>query len=88
MAEYLLYKLEMIANLSVTRGAIVLSKSATPSRIKNNFDVIQLSPEEVAALETFAEKHGGTRRFVDPPWGRNIGFTDGLAERKASQVNS
>jgi glycerol 2-dehydrogenase (NADP+) len=68
----------------VARRIVVLPKSVTPSRIKENFEIIELSEDEVSALSTFAEKHGGTRRFVDPPWGKNLGFGDGFGETKAS----
>jgi diketogulonate reductase-like aldo/keto reductase len=62
----------------------VLPKSVTPSRIKENFDLISLSQDEISTLSTYSESHGGTRHLVNPPWGRNIGFTDGFAEAKNS----
>jgi hypothetical protein len=68
----------------VARGAIVLPKSVTPHRIKENFSVVELSKEDISALEEFAEKNGGPRRLIDPPWGRDLGFADGLGARKVS----
>jgi hypothetical protein len=56
----------------------------TPARIKENFTTVTLSLEEMAMLSSFSEKKGGTRRFINPPWGRNLGFDDGFGERKAS----
>lgn len=37
-------------------------------------------------LNTYAPRHGGEKRLIDPPWGVNIGFDDGFCERKLSQV--
>ena len=71
----------------VARGVVVLPKSVTPSRIKENFDIIELSKDEVSTLSTFAEKSGGKRRLVNPPWGRDLGFGDGFGETKASSQN-
>jgi hypothetical protein len=70
----------------VARGIIVLPKSVTPSRIKENFDIIPLSNEEIEALSTYASTHGGPKRLIDPPWGCSLGSTDGFGERKASQI--
>lgn len=68
----------------MARGVVVLPKSVTPSRIKGNFEIIDLSEDEVSALSTFAEKHGGPRRFINPAWGKDLGFGDGFGETKAS----
>ena len=56
----------------------------TPQRIEENFTVVQLSKEDITTLEEFAEKNGGPRRLIDPPWGRDIGFPDGLGARNIS----
>jgi len=69
----------------VARGIVVLPKSVTSSRIKENFEIIELSKDEVSTLSMFPEKHGGTRRFINPPWGKNLGFGDGFGETKASE---
>jgi len=71
----------------VARGIVVLPKSVTLSRIKENFEIIELCNDEVSTLSTFAEKSGGTHRFVNPPWGKNLGFEDGFGETKASSQN-
>jgi glycerol 2-dehydrogenase (NADP+) len=66
---------------------VVLPKSVTPSRIKQNFDVIDLSEDEISTLSTFVEKSGGPRRFINPAWGKNLGFDDGFGEKRASSQN-
>ena len=68
----------------MARGTIVLPKSVTPSRIKENFAVVELSKEDITTLEEFAEKNGGPCRFVNLPWGRDIGFPDGFGARRIS----
>ena len=35
-------------------------------------------------LEKFAETHGGTKRFINPPWGRDLGEKDGFGATSAS----
>ena len=61
-------------------------KSVTPSRIRENFEIIELSNDEVSALLMFATKHGGTHHFINPAWGRDLGFGDGFGETKASST--
>jgi glycerol 2-dehydrogenase (NADP+) len=70
----------------VSRGAIVLPKSVTPSRIKENFTVVELSREDIVVLEEFSDMNGGPRRFVNPPWGRDTGFADRFGANKISDT--
>jgi len=72
----------------VARGVCVLPKSVTPSRIKENFTTVELTEEDIAILEGFAEKNGGERRFIDPPWGKPTGWQDGLGSRRISELKS
>ena len=67
----------------VARGVVVIPKSVTPARIKENFTTIALSEDEIAVLSGFAEKNG-TKRFINPPWGMDLGFSDGFGASKAS----
>ena len=69
----------------VARGVCVLPKSVTPSRIKENFQIVPLSQEDKQVLENFAENHGGPKRFINPAWGRSLGEKDGFGARKASE---
>jgi glycerol 2-dehydrogenase (NADP+) len=71
----------------VMRGVCVLPKSVTPSRIKENIDIVPLSTQERDVLEKFAESHGGKKRLINPPWGRDLGEDDGFGARKASEQN-
>ncbi|GAA6032988.1 hypothetical protein JCM8097_000086 [Rhodosporidiobolus ruineniae] len=60
----------ILISWQVGRGVVVLPKSVTPSRIKSNFQDVELSQEDLAKLEKRA-KEFGTKRTVDPSgsWG-------------------
>ena len=63
----------------------MLPKSVTPSRIKENFTTVPLEKHEKEILDRFAETHGGTKRLINPPWGRDLGEKDGFGARKVSE---
>jgi diketogulonate reductase-like aldo/keto reductase len=61
------------------RGATVLAKSTTPSRIEENLKIVELSKEDLKALTDYSDeltKNGKLERYVYPPWGVNFGFPD------------
>ncbi|KAM3415359.1 hypothetical protein BST61_g8888 [Cercospora zeina] len=65
----------ILISYQVSRGHVVLPKSVTPQRIEENLKTVQLSSEDVAALDGIHKKKGLTR-FVYPPFGVNLGFPD------------
>lgn len=58
----------ILISWAVWRGTVVLPKSVTPSRIESNFKVIELADEDGKTLDGLAEKRGGPKRFINPPW--------------------
>jgi diketogulonate reductase-like aldo/keto reductase len=54
----------------VQRGNIVITKSCNESRIKGNFDLFELDPADVNAIEEITAKKG-QKRFcnLDAQWG-------------------
>jgi diketogulonate reductase-like aldo/keto reductase len=61
------------------RGATVLAKSTTPSRIEENLKIVELSKEDLKTLTDYSDeltKNGKLERYVYPPWGVNFGFPD------------
>ncbi|TNY18214.1 putative GCY1-galactose-induced protein of aldo/keto reductase family [Rhodotorula diobovata] len=61
---------QVLISWQVKRGIVVLPKSVTPQRIKENFESIDLSADEVSRLNKRASEFG-TQRTVDPSkaWG-------------------
>ncbi|KAL0074786.1 NADP-dependent oxidoreductase domain-containing protein [Phycomyces blakesleeanus] len=57
---------QVLISWGITRGS-VLPKSVTPSRIKANFETIELSKEEIERINTLGSTH--PKRFVSPNWG-------------------
>jgi glycerol 2-dehydrogenase (NADP+) len=53
----------------------VLAKSVTPSRIKENRQIIKLDSKDIQALAELSSK-GHLKRHVDPRWKVNLGFPD------------
>lgn len=64
----------ILLSYHVARGTVVLPKSVTPSRIEENFKIIQLSSEQLSALEDISKN--GTQRILYPEFGVNFGFPD------------
>ncbi|KAF2209363.1 hypothetical protein CERZMDRAFT_122172 [Cercospora zeae-maydis SCOH1-5] len=65
----------ILISYQVSRGHVVLPKSVTPQRIEENLKTVQLSTQDLAALDGIHKKKGLTR-FVYPPFGVNLGFPD------------
>lgn len=57
------------------RGTIVLPKSVTPSRIKTNFEVVQLDAEDMEKIDNI-HKRSGIKRLIDPDWSPVKVFND------------
>ncbi|KAK0661963.1 D-galacturonate reductase [Lasiodiplodia hormozganensis] len=65
----------ILLSYHVARGSSVLAKSVTPSRIDENKNIVQLSAEDLQALENI-HKVKGVTRFVYPAFGVNLRFPD------------
>eukprot|EP01111_Echinosteliopsis_oligospora_P000716 TRINITY_DN1084_c0_g1_i2.p1 TRINITY_DN1084_c0_g1~~TRINITY_DN1084_c0_g1_i2.p1 ORF type:complete len:307 (+),score=89.07 TRINITY_DN1084_c0_g1_i2:41-961(+) len=65
----------ILLSYHVARGSSVLPKSVTPSRIEENFKIVDLKEEEMKELEAI-HKNKGLSRFVYPAFGVNFGFPD------------
>ncbi|MCJ1304830.1 hypothetical protein MMC08_007643 [Hypocenomyce scalaris] len=65
----------ILISYQVNRGCIVLPKSVTPSRIKENLKVIFITREDMELLEGMAA-HGKQQRVNTPLWGHDLGFDD------------
>lgn len=59
----------LIVNWIRSKNHVVLPKSVTPSRIKSNFEVFDLSPEEIKFLDSLDEE---SRRNDPIEWGVDI----------------
>ncbi|KAI9017966.1 NADP-dependent oxidoreductase domain-containing protein [Phycomyces nitens] len=57
---------QVLISWGITRSS-VLPKSVTPSRIKANFETIELSKEDIERINTLGVTHH--KRFVYPEWG-------------------
>jgi len=65
----------VLLSYHVARGSSVLPKSVTPSRIEENFKVIDLDNNDMNSLENI-HKVKGITRFIYPAFGVNFGFPD------------
>ncbi|EAT84941.1 hypothetical protein HBI56_077510 [Parastagonospora nodorum] len=65
----------VLLSYHLARGASVLAKSVTPSRIDENRKLIQLDGTDMEKLESI-HKTKGITRYVYPPFGVNCGFAD------------
>jgi L-glyceraldehyde reductase len=57
---------QVILAWSQVGGHSVIPKSVTPSRIAENFKEIELSEEDIAAIQKFSDEHQGRRRYNVP----------------------
>ncbi|KAI0019995.1 NADP-dependent oxidoreductase domain-containing protein [Xylariomycetidae sp. FL0641] len=56
----------------VARGATVLAKSVTNSRIESNLQIVDLDADDMKILDSYQKR----KRYVYPPFGINFGFPD------------
>ncbi|RSL70401.1 hypothetical protein CEP53_001839 [Fusarium sp. AF-6] len=72
----------ILISYHVNKGVVVLPKSVTEKRISSNKEVIPLSEEDLAALDSLASK-GKAKRINTPLWGFDLGFADWYGPVKA-----
>lgn len=63
----------------IARGSSVLAKSVTPSRIKDNCNLIKLDDEDMATIAKYTNdlaERKAFQRYVYPPFGVDFGFPD------------
>ncbi|KAJ4185116.1 hypothetical protein NW755_008559 [Fusarium falciforme] len=65
----------ILISYHVNKGVVVLPKSVTEKRISSNKEVISLSEEDLAALDSLASR-GKAKRINTPLWGFDLGFAD------------
>ncbi|KAJ3491286.1 hypothetical protein NLI96_g790 [Meripilus lineatus] len=78
--KYKLQAADILLGYLLKKGIVVLPKSVTPSRISSNITgavaaVGSLTEEDVAQLDKVAPG-GKQKRFIRPPWGVDLGFSD------------
>lgn len=65
----------LLISWGLWRGTNVLSKSVTPARIAQNFQVADIDDASGEKLNDIVRKHG-PRRLVNPPWDPVVVFND------------
>jgi glycerol 2-dehydrogenase (NADP+) len=65
----------ILVSYHVNKGVVVLPKSVTEKRISSNKEVISISAEDLAKLDTLAAD-GKAKRLNTPAWGFDLGFAD------------
>lgn len=73
----------ILISYHVNKGAVVLPKSVTEKRISSNKEVISLSKEDLAGLDSLAA-NGKAKRINTPLWGFDLGFADWYGPVKSS----
>ncbi|KAI1493665.1 NADP-dependent oxidoreductase domain-containing protein [Biscogniauxia mediterranea] len=71
----------VLLSYHIARGATVLAKSVTESRIKANLEIVDLDAEDMQILNDYSAalaKEGKLQRYVYPPFRINFGFPDKL----------
>jgi len=63
---------QICVSYQVARGVVAVPKSVTPSRITENFKVVNLKPEDVEAITSIASEPGKGKRIISPPWGVTV----------------
>ncbi|ATY63858.1 glycerol dehydrogenase [Cordyceps militaris] len=71
----------ILISYHVNKGSVVLPKSITPSRIRDNLKAIPLPEEDVALLDALAA-NGKQKRVNTPLWGHDLGFEDWYGPKK------
>ena len=67
---------QLCISWQVCRGVSVIPKSVTPSRISENAKLVDIAPEDVKTISSFAAKEGKTKRFIVGSWNTDFGFGD------------
>jgi glycerol 2-dehydrogenase (NADP+) len=65
----------ILISYHVNKGAVVIPKSVTHSRISSNKEVVKLSDDDIKVLDELAAK-GKAQRINTPLWGFDLGFDD------------
>lgn len=73
----------ILISYHVNKGVVVLPKSVTEKRISSNKEVIALSKEDLAVLDSMATT-GKAKRLNTPLWGFDLGFSDWYGPIKSS----
>ncbi|KAH8782974.1 protein GCY [Diaporthe sp. PMI_573] len=73
----------ILISYHVNKGVVVLPKSVTEKRISSNKEVIPISKEDLAVLDSLAE-NGKAKRINTPLWGFDLGFDDWYGPTKSS----
>lgn len=73
----------ILISYHVNKGVVVLPKSVTEKRISSNKEVISLSKEDLAVLDSLAA-NGKAKRINTPLWGFDLGFDDWYGPVKSS----
>ena len=63
---------DVIVNYCIAKNIVVLPRSSNIERIKNGYALLKLTDSEVEKLDKFGVDN--PKRFVNDPWGKNIGF--------------
>lgn len=73
----------ILISYHVNKGVVVLPKSVSEKRISSNKEVISLSKDDIAVLDSLAS-NGKAKRINTPLWGFDLGFDDwyGTAESR------
>ncbi|KAI0435969.1 reductase-like protein [Xylaria telfairii] len=69
----------VLLSYHVARGATVLAKSVTESRIKANLEIVDLDADDLKILNDYSDalaRDGKLERYVYPPFGIHFGFPD------------
>ena len=61
----------ILISYQVNRGCIVLPKSVTAARIEQNLEVVSISKEDMAVLDSMAAT-GKQQRVNTPLWGHDL----------------
>jgi glycerol 2-dehydrogenase (NADP+) len=69
----------ILISYHTSAGRVVLPKSVTPSRILDNTTVVELTAEDIKAIDNVHVVEG-KKRFGMPPWGVDLKFPDWNAQ--------
>lgn len=66
----------ILISFHVNQGVVPLVKSTSPSRLKSNFQIVNLDDEDLKTLNEFSKQPGKAKRYNTPLWGWDLGFSD------------